>query len=222
MNLATRELRTSALLFQVRRAIGSAKDKDKALKQCAACGALMDAFQVETARGLDLARARLKTHPGDDEALFFLGQIQPESRVAAPRDAGAQDRMGSSTGKRGRASTRSSHALHITLAHGSHAHGSTTSSTRGCRAGRAGCSAAATRSARCSRFAKRPAPTRTFFVHAEAAFALWDLHVREKDLVEATRLARDLARDFPENLESPRSSTRTIPIGAISPGANLH
>ena len=40
-----------------------------------------------------------------------------------------------------------------------------------------------------------------FFVHAEAAFALWDLHVREKDLAEATRLARDLARDFPENLE---------------------
>ena len=53
VNLATRELRTSALLFQVRRAIGSAKDKDKALKQCAACGAMMDAFQVETARGLD-------------------------------------------------------------------------------------------------------------------------------------------------------------------------
>ena len=40
-----------------------------------------------------------------------------------------------------------------------------------------------------------------FFTHAEAAFALWDMHVREKDLTEATEVARGLARDFPDNRE---------------------
>ena len=40
-----------------------------------------------------------------------------------------------------------------------------------------------------------------FFVHTEAAFALWDLQVRERNLTEATELARILTRDFPENPE---------------------
>jgi hypothetical protein len=40
-----------------------------------------------------------------------------------------------------------------------------------------------------------------FFVHTEAAFALWDLQVRERNLTEAAELARILTRDFPENPE---------------------
>jgi Flp pilus assembly protein TadD len=39
------------------------------------------------------------------------------------------------------------------------------------------------------------------FVHAEAMFALWDLHVRERNLTAAVTVARELARDFPENPE---------------------
>ena len=40
-----------------------------------------------------------------------------------------------------------------------------------------------------------------FFTHAEAEFALWDLHVRERDLTQATEVARRLAHDFPDNRE---------------------
>jgi hypothetical protein len=38
-----------------------------------------------------------------------------------------------------------------------------------------------------------------FFERAEAEFALWDLHVREKNLAEATVLAQKLAQNFPDN-----------------------
>ena len=40
-----------------------------------------------------------------------------------------------------------------------------------------------------------------FFVQAEAEFALWDLHVRERKLAEAVPIARSLAQDFPGNPE---------------------
>jgi len=40
-----------------------------------------------------------------------------------------------------------------------------------------------------------------FFVHAEAAFALWDLQKRERNVAGAVVTARDLARNFPENRE---------------------
>jgi hypothetical protein len=40
-----------------------------------------------------------------------------------------------------------------------------------------------------------------FFAHAEAEFALWDIHVRGRHLAEATEVARRLAHDFPDNRE---------------------
>jgi hypothetical protein len=40
-----------------------------------------------------------------------------------------------------------------------------------------------------------------FFTHAEAEFALWDMQVRERDMMQATAVARRLARDFPDNRE---------------------
>jgi hypothetical protein len=43
-----------------------------------------------------------------------------------------------------------------------------------------------------------------FFAHAEAAFALWDLQVRERDMRAAITTAEALARDFPDNRELAR------------------
>ena len=73
--LAVYELRTSAILFQLRRAIGEPKDKEKAFKQCAACPALMTAFTAELTLGKEAARAVLKTAPKDENALFYLGKL---------------------------------------------------------------------------------------------------------------------------------------------------
>jgi hypothetical protein len=40
-----------------------------------------------------------------------------------------------------------------------------------------------------------------FFERTEAVFALWDMQVRERELVEAVATAQQLARDFPDNRE---------------------
>ncbi|MGE0394809.1 MAG: hypothetical protein AB7I25_05065 [Vicinamibacterales bacterium] len=74
-HLAAYELRTSALHFQIKRLLGDAKDRDKALKACAACPPLLAAFRDETARGVAAARARLVTAPDDLEATFLLGKL---------------------------------------------------------------------------------------------------------------------------------------------------
>jgi hypothetical protein len=41
----------------------------------------------------------------------------------------------------------------------------------------------------------------SFFDKAEAAFALWDMQVRERELTAAVVTARALLRDFPDNRE---------------------
>lgn len=69
------ELRTSALHFQVKRLLGDAKDKGKALKACTPCPALLAAFADETRRGLAVARAKLAQDPQDLETTFLLGKL---------------------------------------------------------------------------------------------------------------------------------------------------
>ena len=39
------------------------------------------------------------------------------------------------------------------------------------------------------------------FSHAEAEFALWDMLVRDKNIPEATEVAKRIAQAFPENAE---------------------
>lgn len=74
-NLAAYELRTSALHFQVKRLLGDARDKGKALKACTPCPPLLAAFADETTRGLAVARARLQQDPQDLETTFLLGKL---------------------------------------------------------------------------------------------------------------------------------------------------
>jgi hypothetical protein len=73
--LAIYELRSSAVLFQIRRAIGEPRDKDKAFKACAACPELMTAFMSDLHLGQELAHEILKADPKDETALFFLGKL---------------------------------------------------------------------------------------------------------------------------------------------------
>jgi len=73
--LAVYELRTSALLFQLRRAIGEPADKAKALKECAPCPELLRAFNDEFRAGQSAAKEVLREHPKDATALFFLGKL---------------------------------------------------------------------------------------------------------------------------------------------------
>src|SRR5438067_34568 len=78
-DLASTELRTSALLFQLKglleRPGDKDKDKDDALKNCPTCAGLIAEFLAETRRGQNLARTTLGANPGDEAALFFLGKL---------------------------------------------------------------------------------------------------------------------------------------------------
>src|SRR5207244_9735732 len=57
------EIRSAALLMEIKRAIGNAKDKDDAFKACEKCQGVLDAFLRTTARGQAAARATLKADP---------------------------------------------------------------------------------------------------------------------------------------------------------------
>lgn len=200
VQLATRELRASALLFQIRRGIGNARDKGKALEQCAGCGALMQAFQSETARGLELARARLKIVAADDEALFFLGKFNLNHVWLHLGTLGRKtgwDQYWEARKSLDMLLARNPAHIRARVARAWIDYIVDTRMPRGTRWLLGG----GNKKRALSTVRDAVSADATFYDHTEAKFALWDLHVREKDFAEATRIARDLARDFPENLE---------------------
>lgn len=199
-DLTAYELRSSALLFQVRRAIGDPPDKDRAFKQCVPCPGLMSAFQTNTTDALKVARARLAKDPADHQAMFFLGKLNLnyvwlqlgtlgrrtgwseywEARHSL--DAVLKRNPQDVRARVARAwidyivDTRAPFGFKWILGGGN--------KKKGLATVRAAAGAEAER-----------------FVRAEAGFALWDMQVREKNFTEAVVTARALARDFPDNRE---------------------
>jgi tetratricopeptide (TPR) repeat protein len=74
-SLALSELRTSILHFQLRRALGEPKDRDKAFKRCVECVAFYDDFMREYRAGREAAREALRRAPDDPATLFYLGKM---------------------------------------------------------------------------------------------------------------------------------------------------
>jgi hypothetical protein len=209
--LAACELRTTALLFQIRRALGDAPDKDQAFKECGTCAPLLSAFVADTRRAQAIARAHLKTHPADVETLFFLGKLDLnyvwlqlgtlgrrtgwdeywEARRSI--DAVLKQSPGNIRAKVARAwidyivDTKMPRGTRWLLGGGN--------KKRGLRAAREAADADA-----------------ELYVRAEAGFALWDLQVRERSLVDARITAAKLAQDFPANPEL-RKFLDTHPAG---------
>ena len=62
--LAAYELSTSALLFQLKAALGNPRDREKAFKAWSPCPDLLATFLDDTARGQALARERLQIRRG--------------------------------------------------------------------------------------------------------------------------------------------------------------
>jgi hypothetical protein len=197
-NLALYELRTSALHFQLRDALGDQPDKGKALKQCATCADLLKAFLGDIASGQALARDRLRTDPGDEDALVFLGKIDLNYVWLQ------LETLGRRTGWKEYWEARKSLDLalkgnpqHVRarMARAWIDYIVDTKMPRGTRwvlgGGSRKRALIAAREAR----AAEAEP----FVHVEAEFGLWDMLVREKNLTEAIPMARKLASDFPEN-----------------------
>jgi hypothetical protein len=199
-SLAASELRSSALLFQIKGAIGGLADREKAFAQCGPCAGLLASFMIETARGQTIARARLAAAPGDDEALFFLGkldlnyvwlQLGPLGRKKGWDEYWEARRSLDAVLK------RSPGLVRARIARAWIDYIVDTRMPRGTRWVLGG----GDRKRALVSMQEAADAAAPFFVHVEALFALWDLQVREHRLPEATAIARTLARDFPENPE---------------------
>jgi len=199
-NLEAIELRSAALLFQLKELLPERGDKDKAFKQCVTCPELLAAFLAETARGQTVARRTLKATPADQDALFFLGKIDL-SYVWLQLGP-----LGKKTGWDEYWEAR--HSLDALLARNPvHVRARVARAwidyvvdtkmpwgTRWVLGGGSRKRALASMQAAADAEAD-------FFVRAEARFALWDLNLRERRLPAAVAIAQQLARDFPENTE---------------------
>jgi hypothetical protein len=198
--LAASEIRTAALHFAIKRALGPARNRERAWKACTRCPDLLAEFLTELNLGRAEARARLTRTPRDAEALFFLGKLDLN-------DVWLQvDTLGRRTGWREYWEARRSLDAALAVDPG-HLRARVarafidyivdTRVPRGFRWLLGG--GDRKRGLQAVQDATRAgAPP---FVQAEAMFALWDLQVRERSVADAIVTARALAHDFPANRE---------------------
>jgi hypothetical protein len=205
-NLANDELRTSALLFELKALLegtgekDGAKEKAQALSRCAVCPDLVAAFVADTRRGQVLARAALGVNPNDETALFFLGKIDlnyvwlqlgPLGRRTGWDEYWEARRSLDAVLK---SSPRNVRAL---VARAWIDYVVDTKMPWGTRWVLGGGS----RKRGVATVREAAGIPSEFFTHAEAEFALWNMQVRERDFTPATEVARRLAHDFPDNRE---------------------
>lgn len=197
-DLAAFELRTSALHFQIRRAMGNAKDRKAALAACGSCPALLEVFLAEIGRGRAAAKARLVEAPADEQAMYYLAKI----------DLSYLWMQLSTLGKRtGWDEYWESKRLLETVLKNNPSHlrarvaqawmdyivGSRVPwGTRWLMGG-----GNKDRGVRAMRNAA--AAPGDFYSEVEADFALWEMLVREGKRAEALPIAKDLLAKFPEN-----------------------
>src|SRR5688572_32779928 len=197
------ELRTSALLFQIKRSLGDAKDKARAVKLCAGCPPLMVSFSEAFAYSRGMARERLKAEPSDTAALFLLGKIDLNYVWLHLGTLGRKTGWGEywearhsldDVLKRDPTHVRArvarawiDYIVDTKLPMGTRWLLGGGDKKRGLRVVREAASSEA-----------------EFFAQVEADFALWDMQVREKDIPGAVATARELSRDFPDNPELSR------------------
>jgi tetratricopeptide (TPR) repeat protein len=202
-DLASYELRTSALHFQIKRALGDAKDRDDALKACAECAAWLSEMRDDTERGQQIARRRIKSNPDDIAALFFLGKIDLNHIWLY------LGTLGRKTGWNEYWEAR--HSLDAVLklqpdhvrARVARAWIDYIVDTRvpwGIRWVLGG----GNKKRALGVIRDAAAADSDFYSKAEARFALWEMLVREDHGTEAAEVARTLARDFPNNREIAR------------------
>jgi hypothetical protein len=203
------ELRTSALLFQLKGLLerpadqnGDRKDTDKkeALRTCASCAPLIAAFMADIDQGRTLARSRLESNPADDEALFFLGKLDLNYVWLQLGPLGRKTGWAEYWEARKSLDTlvrRRPNHVRALVARAWIDYIVDTKMPRGTRWVLGGGSRkrglATVRAA-----VNLPADV---FTRAEAKFALWDMQVRERDLNGAIEVARQLGDDFPDNRE---------------------
>ena len=196
--LAAYEVRTSALHFLLRDALGPDADKKKAFTLCVACPELLKVFLDDTAKGQALARARLQRNSGDDDALFFLGKLNLNyvwlHLETLGRKTGWNEYWEARKSLDAALKNNPRH-MRARVARAWVDYIVDTKMTRGTRWVLGGGS-----KKRAFLGAREAAAAESeFFVRVEAQFALWEMLVRDRQLSEATTIAQGLAHDFPQN-----------------------
>jgi hypothetical protein len=197
-NLEACELRTAALHFQIRRALGEPKDRGKAWKACALCQELMPLFLEEFELGRAAARAAVTADPDDDEALFLLGKLDLNYVWLQLATVGRKTGIGEFKEARASLKTlleRRPEHIRGTVAQAWIDYIVATSLPPGTRwllgGGNKKRGLLAVEQA-----AQADAST---YVRAEARFAVWDMRAREENFAEAVVMARALLQEFPDN-----------------------
>jgi hypothetical protein len=198
--LAACELRTSALLFQLRRALGGSLDKEEAFTLCASCPALLSTFVSETRRVQTIARARLELDPDDEETLFFLGKLDLNYVWLQLGTLGRKtgwDEYWEARRSLDKVLKQNPHHVRAKVARAWIDYIVDTKMPRGTRWLLGGGN-----KKRGLRAVREAASIEAdLFVRAEAGFALWDMQVRERNIAEARATAAALAEHFPDNPE---------------------
>lgn len=193
------ELHTSALLFEIKRALGADSGKGTR-KTCSKCQPLLITFFAETTRGQLKARSHLERQPHDEATRFLLAKIDLnyvwlqlgilgrktgwgeywEARHALDKVLRAEpDHLRARVARAWIdyiVDTRMPLGTRWLLGGGNKRRGLLTMQHAASADG-------------------------DFYARAEAAFALWDVQMREKQMREALVTARRLACDFPDNEE---------------------
>jgi hypothetical protein len=201
--LAACELRTAALLFQIRALVATHSDKDVAWKRCATCPDLLSAFKVALARGQTAARARLLEHPTDDETLFLLGKLDLNYvwlQLGTLGHKTGWDEYWEARKSLDTVLERQPAHVRARVARGWIDYIVATKMPRGTRWLLGGGS----RKRGLQAIREAADAEADFFTRTEARFALWDMQVRERDTPGAITTADLLIRDFPDNQELKR------------------
>ena len=198
-DLASLELRSSALLFQLKALLQGRTGKE-ALKHCVTCPALIVEFLADIRRGQDAARRTLRTSPDDEAALFFLGKLDLNYvwlQLGPLRRKTGWDEYWEA--RRSLDAVLALNARHVRarVARAWIDYIVDTKMPWGTRWLLGG----GNRKQALTDVREAAQTESDFFTHAEAEFALWDMQVRERDMAHATDVARRLARDFPDNRE---------------------
>jgi tetratricopeptide (TPR) repeat protein len=217
-DLENDEVRTSALIFQLRGLLNGQDDRDKdndnkseVLKRCTKCPEVMASFMTDLHHGQELARSRLKTKPNDEEALFFLGKLDLNFvwlELGLLGHKTGWDEYWEARKSLDAVLKQNPNHVRARVARGWIDYIVNTRMPWGTRwvlgGGNKKRGIAAVREATTMEADR--------YTRAEAEFALWDMYVREKNLEAATGIAQKLVRDFPENPEVAKFlSARTAP-----------
>ena len=197
-DLAAHELRASALLFQLKNALRTSRDKQRDFKVCAPCPQWMKGFLEDTASGQALARRRLAADPQDESALFFLGKLDLNyvwlQLGTLGRKTGWDEYW---EARRSLDAVLKANPTHVRgrIARAWIDYIVDTRMPKGTRWVLGG------GSRKRALIAVREAANTDsdFYIRAEAEFSLWDMQVRERNFSEAVLIAQKLLRDFPDN-----------------------